>query len=504
LVAYPIFNPGKLAALFGGVFFTLPTAVKKVSAGAILYNSFGPLDIGGTPRLLTALRIKQLASIFQTDVATLTSESEVFNTPGPVTMTTSFTMTVDAVKNTEINLVSSGFASMSVNAVKTARINSAMILGNSLSAQANYRIDSLIPTMSVVSTAELVTDVRFIIQTDLNAIDYAGNAISPSLFFKIPLSTGPTGYQSYATDFTIVWGDGTSTQVTDVTNTNLYEHTYSQHGTYDVRIKLAPNKFLRGFSATSASGVTPGEWASWYNKLKTFVSFGFKNFNSANINGLGQIYNVIDGLFAFTPYTGLQVPESLPPTIESATRLFYYSKSNPSNVIYWDWEKSSAQQIYVHPSSGNTIRNNYTNIFEMFVNAPNFNQPIYQYWNLFYLPINRVNRILINAGSWNDYWDGEIFGNAFWNDGYVASDELNKVRISLAGTNQSQENFNKTLIRIATRVAASEPTFANNGNLQHNSELTADATSYPGLGTYSTGSSARAFLITRGWTFEGV
>ena len=500
LSAVAIFNPGKFAALFAGVSTILTSPVKTARYLYDFYNVPGIVFTMITNN--TRLRVTQSAVSSQ---FTLPPIDFWYRRLGVSLMSSTATMNSNAIKNISISLSLSGVSTMTTSAVKNTNVIVPMVANNSVSAQINYNINSLVPIMSVVSTAELVTDVRFIIQTDLNATDYAGNVISPSLFFKIPLSTAPTSYQSYATDFTIEWGDGTSTQVTNVTNTNLYEHTYSQHGTYDVRIKLAPNKFLRGFSATDAYGeVSPGTWAPWYNKLKTFVSFGFKNFQAANINGLGQSYNTISGLFAFTPYTGLQVPEVLPPTIEAAYRLFYYSKSNPSNVIYWDWQKSSAQQIYVQGGTGNTIRNNYTNIGQMFVNAPNFNQPIYQYWNLFYLPRNSANKILIYAGSWNDYWDGEIFGNAFWTNGYNASDSVHKVSISLANTYQSKENFNKTLIRIATRVSASSPAFANNGNLQYNSELDPDTTSYPGLGSYSTGLSAKTFLLSRGWTFDGV
>jgi hypothetical protein len=60
--ALAIFNPGKFAALFAGVSQIVPNASKTVRTGATLFNSFGPLNVGGTPILATILKIKQLAS----------------------------------------------------------------------------------------------------------------------------------------------------------------------------------------------------------------------------------------------------------------------------------------------------------------------------------------------------------------------------------------------------------------------------------------------------------
>jgi hypothetical protein len=62
ITALPIFNPGRFAALFGGVFTTTPNASKTARTGANLYNSVGPIDVGGNPILATILKIKQLAS----------------------------------------------------------------------------------------------------------------------------------------------------------------------------------------------------------------------------------------------------------------------------------------------------------------------------------------------------------------------------------------------------------------------------------------------------------
>jgi len=76
--ALPIFNPGKLAALFGGVFLTVPNAVKTARTSANLFNSFGPLNVGGTPILATILKIKQLASDFIPSSTTLTSMARRF------------------------------------------------------------------------------------------------------------------------------------------------------------------------------------------------------------------------------------------------------------------------------------------------------------------------------------------------------------------------------------------------------------------------------------------
>ena len=461
LVAYPIFNPGKLAALFGGVFFTLPTARKTAVGVSSMVSSFASNTIN--------LKIKQLASIFVTDVATLTSDSEVFNTPGPVTMTTSFTMTVDAVKNTEINLVSSGFASMTTMAVKTARINSAMVLGNSLSAQANYRIDSLIPTLAATSSVELVTDIRFIMQTNLNAVDYLGNTLTNTLTVGIPLG----GLHNANTNITIFWGDGSSdtyansSSVSALSSTNP-QHTYAQHGEYDIRIKV---------NAGSLRGINPGinfPDTNWTNKIKHFVSFGYKNF-SATTTDLSM-----QRLFARVPYAQFKLPNELP--IHTGTKdadwrfeqLFQDSKVNPAEIANW--------QIY----------GRFASLQSMFQRATNFNQPFNN---------DFVSNLTTGVNNWGNFiTDASQFNNplTFWefpNSQYNSGDQFGLV---LNGTAMNSENWNRTLIALANALTLNTQSgFI--ATITRPSGATTNSTVY-GSGTYSTGTGARTYLISRGWT----
>lgn len=62
ITAHPIYNPGRFAALFGGVFTTLTAPIKKVKTSATLTSYFGPLGPGGIPELATITKIKQLNS----------------------------------------------------------------------------------------------------------------------------------------------------------------------------------------------------------------------------------------------------------------------------------------------------------------------------------------------------------------------------------------------------------------------------------------------------------
>jgi len=71
--ALPIFNPGKLAALFMGVSQIVPNAVKTAVSGATLLSSFTPVALG--------LRIKQLASLISFD-SSVTTEFDIVQVSG--------------------------------------------------------------------------------------------------------------------------------------------------------------------------------------------------------------------------------------------------------------------------------------------------------------------------------------------------------------------------------------------------------------------------------------
>ena len=469
LSSFAILNPGKFAALFGGVFLTTPTARKTARTGATLYNSFGPEDGVGGSVLATILKIKQLASVFPTGVATLTEASELFNTPGPVTMTNSFTMNVVAVKNTEINLVSAGFASMTTVAVKTTPVQSAMVLGNSLSIQTNYVIDSLIPTLALTSSLELVTDIRFIMQTNLNAVDYLGNTLTNTQTVGIPLG----GLHNANTNITIFWGDGSSdtyansSSVSALSSTNP-QHTYAQHGEYDIRIKV---------NAGALRGLNPGinfPDTNWTNKIKHFVSFGYKNF-SAPTTDLS-----LQRLFARIPYAQFKVSNELP--IHTGTKnadwrfeqLFQDSKVNPTEIANW--------QIY----------GRFANLQSMFERATNFNQPFNNdFISNLTSGVDNYGGFITDASQFNNPLTFWKFPNSLYSSG-------GQFGLALNGTAMNSENWNRTLIALANALSLNTQSgFI--ATVSRPSSATTNSTVY-GSGTYNTGTGARTYLISRGWT----
>ena len=468
VVAYPIFNPGKLAALFGGVFLTLPTAVKTARGISSMVSSFASNTIN--------LRIKQLASTFVTDVATLTTDAIKYKTPGFIALTNTFTLIANAVKNVEINLSSPSFASMTTVAVKTARINSAMVLDNSLSAQANYRIDSLIPLMTVSTSVELVTDIRFIMQTNLNSVDYLGNPLTNDTTVNVPIWP----YTTAGTIVTIEWGDGdTTTYTSPTTGNNLpaggTNHTYAQHGEYDIRIKVSGG-FLSGMRSALEAG-TAYNSTNWTNKIKRFMSFGHRSFG---VSGTDLIFQK---LFARVPYEQLSVPDGLPLAGTSTgdwrlENMFESSKANPPQISNWTFK---SRELWLQ---------------SMFNGAPNFNQP-FTNWSLANVTAPYYGDFVANAGSFNQpitFWK---FPDAIYNSGGQFS-------LSLYATNMNSENWNRTLIALANALSLNTRTSVPNrfiGTVSRPQGATTNSTVY-GSETYNTGTAARNYLISRGWTVD--
>jgi WD40 repeat protein len=121
--ALPIFNPGRFAALFGGVSQIVPNAVKTASAGATLFSSFGPIDGAGGSVLATILKIKQLSSVTNSMAASLVVDFEIaILFESNMSANTEVQIpTVEIIKG----LVNEVFASstvMTVNAIKTTDI----------------------------------------------------------------------------------------------------------------------------------------------------------------------------------------------------------------------------------------------------------------------------------------------------------------------------------------------------------------------------------------------
>jgi hypothetical protein len=386
-------------------------------------------------------------------------------------------LSTNAIKNISISLSLSQVSTMITSAVKNVNIVVPTMAANTnLSAQINYRIDSVIPMMPVISSLEFVTDVRFIMQTNLNAFDYLGVPLTNDTTVNVPIWP----YTYVGTNVTIDWGDGTTTTYTSPTSGNNLplggtNHTYAQHGEYDIRIRLSGGQPLVGMTS-GASGGTAYPDTNWTNKIKSFITFGHRNFTASGSDLLFQ------RTFARVPYQSLYVPNELPLAgntnadfrLES---MFENTLANPPQISNWRFK---SRQV------------SFGTIFE---NAPNFNQP-FTNWSLADVTGTiDYGTLVAGAGSFNQpitFWK---FPNATFTSG-------GQFGLALAATNMNSENWNRTLIALADALSLNTRTTPPNqfiATVTRPQGATTNSTVY-GSGTYTNGNSARNYLISRGWT----
>ena len=284
----PIFNPGKLAALFGGVFLTIPNAVKTVSAGATLFNSFGPLDVGGNPVLLTALRIKQLASIFDT-VFALTSDAIQFKGPGFVSI--SSTATISALVDRNIGPITSllaDAATMNTVAVKTARITKEIIATASVSADVFVQKGLPVTNLGMTASLSVSADVPMVLT-------------STSSIVQLPLWYG-------SINAVIDWGDGTTQTVTSTpgTKTSLQKN-YGSTGTRTIYIK----GFVQHWGYQNAS-----QFSSATNQIAAGLGYQIETFGDIGIQTLIALKAAFVGIEGPTP-------RYIPSTVKDISYFFF-------------------------------------------------------------------------------------------------------------------------------------------------------------------------------------
>jgi surface protein len=296
LVAYPIFNPGKLAALFGGVFFTLPTAVKTARGVSSMVSSFASNTLN--------LRIKQLASIFDSGLATLTTDAEKYKTPGVVSITSN--ATISAAGDRSIGVITAfvaDAATMNTVAVKTARIT------KEITATASMSVDGFaqkgLPVTNLVMTASMsiIADVPMVLTTTDTTV-------------QLPIWFG-------SINAVIDWGDGTTQTVTSTPNSrsNFVNKTYATAGTRTIYIKGSIQNWGWATAAQFLSNTGVGTVGTGY-QVSSFGDIG------------------IETLIAFSAQLGFngQTPVTIPSSVTDIS-YFYYTATdiyNPSRLQYWN------------------------------------------------------------------------------------------------------------------------------------------------------------------------
>jgi surface protein len=404
LIAYPIFNPGKLAALFGGVFLTVPNAVKKVSAGATLYNSFGPLDVGGTPRLLTALRIKQLASIFDTGVATLTSDAIKYKTPGPVTISSTATISASVDRNIgPIIAIVSSSGTMTTTAIKVARSTPAITAMASLSASAIVT-KGLIQNLTAVSSLSVNVSIPMVLET-------TGSSIN------LPILYG-------SVNCVINWGDGTETIVTSP-NANWITKNYSAPYGLGVTKQIRIAGYIQHYGYQTQANMTSG--STGYNDPSdgSVVSAGIRNktyfLQSQTITKIVSFGDLgtesFVGAFINARYL-TSVPTRLPSTVTNISRMFWHSIAddqfqNISNIGSWNVSNVTQMEgVFIrnrngfNPAIGGWNVSNVTNMRDLFVFCDSGFNPNISSWNTgnvqnFLRTFYNASNFNQNIGSWN-------------------------------------------------------------------------------------------------------
>lgn len=295
VVAYPIFNPGKLAALFGGVFFTLPTAVKTARGISSMLSTFASNTVN--------LKIKQLASTFDTGISTLTAESEVYNTPGPVTMTSIATISASGDRSIGvITAIVADAATMNTVAVKTARITRAITATASMSVDGFAQKGLPVTNMSMTASLSASVDVPMVLTTTDTTV-------------QLPLWYG-------SINAVIEWGDGTTQTVTSTPNsrTSLVKN-YSTSATRTIYIRGSVQNWGYANASQFLSNTGLGTVGTGY-QVQAFGDIG------------------IETLIAFSGNNGFngQTPNYIPSTVKDISYFFYAatSLSNPSRLQFWN------------------------------------------------------------------------------------------------------------------------------------------------------------------------
>jgi hypothetical protein len=311
LTARGIFNPGKFAALFGGAFITTPNAVKTARTGATLFNIFGPFG-----PIALSLRIKQLASVFVTDVATLVVDAIKYKTPGIVTILSSSAVSANVIRNVGASSSAmTSIASFTATSLRTLGITKNLLSTATLTATA-LRRPGLIQNLSATSSMTVSASIAMILEVNSNSISL------PIMFGSVNCS--------------IDWGDGTSTTLTS-TNGIQPQHAYSAPYGAGVTKQIKISGYIQHFGYASTANVP--DWNStnsstgslyWaYNSLTKIVSFGDLG-TETFISAFSNARSCSGG-----------IPTRLPSTITDISGMFQHTVAddqfqNFSNVSGWN------------------------------------------------------------------------------------------------------------------------------------------------------------------------
>ena len=274
-----------------------------------------------------------------------------------------------------------------------------------------------------------------------------------------PTGTSTNTFRFYGRgSYQVDWGDGTA----PVNYSNITSHvdkTYATAGTYTIRVR----------NWTAGTGIpirhaSPESTTTDAFKILKIVQWGTTQWASCS-NMFSYARNMI-GTFS-------DAPNLTAPNISMYYMFYDCALFNGSpNASMNSWDVS-----------------NVTSMFGMFYNATAFNQPIGN-WNV--SKVTDMSYMFWGATAFN-----QNLGSWVLNSSVAMYSMLDT---SSTATGMSTENYSRTLIGWANNVSS-------RGGVPSSRSLGASGRRYStvnyGGSPYSTGASARSYLVSRGWLFSG-
>ena len=281
LVARGTYNPGKFASLFGGAFITLTAPVKKTG---ILFVQ-APYQIIST--MITnsvRARVFNVAVNSESSSSVVTFESRKRNCPADLFLYTNVSSSGDRSASLVPTAISSSFT-MTVTAVKDVKTITTEAVTSSLTCKLTGLVGAFCNITST-STLESNSDLVF---------TYYGQNFVGSPFLNAYYAG------QFSSDATIFWGDGTSEVVGNTGPSK--SHAYPSLQEWTIRVRVPAGSSLTGFNVIDVNSFAENS-GYCIRKIKTFGQIGIVSLYEFTGSGFEAAW--ID-----------ELPDHLPPTVRN-------------------------------------------------------------------------------------------------------------------------------------------------------------------------------------------
>lgn len=375
--------------------------------------------------------------------------------------------------------------SASVSASSTFTCSAAKVRNvvANLSSQASVTAEGSIMVASLLSTTTLTTNPKYNYRGSATISATATMSITPTYVYSNDLrfeiyhdavrTTFTATVQTYQTNLTVFWGDGTSTNYTGTGDYRTHNISKTYTGTGYKDIKVAANA-VTNFKPDRASN-------------KCFI---YKIYNWSRVPAVGNSY-FNDNQY-FNQIFLSQVPNYLPTNVTSMTGTFASCTSlNDANISSWN---TTAMTAMISVFDGCTSFNqtvstwnvsNCNSLNSLFKNCTSFNQPFA--WT--FKSGADLRSMLENCTGFNQDLGSITIGTSITLDNFLTG-----------ASNFSNTNYNKLIIRFANQTSGLGG-FPRNVTLGVPAGVTETNIDY-GVGSYPTGIAAYSYLTTspRLWT----